>query len=152
MFIDREPPSEEIPPSPHAVISRVAHPSRGGAADGHHADEANPVLDWLDRTSRLNAQFLRHLSLVDESLAESLPSVYPEKPGRARLRLALFMEYAAEQRLGPGEVAMLMGRASVLLDGALDALVSVASGKAARCRTLARKLQAVPPTRRRRAR
>ncbi|MFZ4574171.1 MAG: hypothetical protein ACOYN0_07220 [Phycisphaerales bacterium] len=112
----------------------------------------NPVLAWLSRTSRLNAQFLHQLALTDETLAVSLSGLYPASAGPARLRLALFMEYAAEQRLGPGEVAMLMGRASGLLDEALATLVSVASGMAARGGSLARKLQTVSVTRRRRAR
>jgi hypothetical protein len=92
----------------------------------------------------MTAQYLRHLALVDLSLAESLGNVYPETCARARLRLALFIDYVAAQKLGPGEVALLMGNGAEVLDEALGALVKEATGTAAGRTLLARMLQGTP--------
>jgi len=119
---------------------------------GKQAAGRNPILDWLRETSRLTPQYVRQLMLVDRSLAESLGDAYPSTPGRDRLRLALFMEYAAEQRLGPGEVAMLMGGRGNTLDEALSVLLDAAKGMVARRNAIARKLRIVPAMRTRHAR
>jgi hypothetical protein len=119
---------------------------------GNRSAGRNPILDWLRESSRLTPQYVRQLMLVDRTLAESLGEAYPSTPGLERLRLALFMEYAAEQHLGPGEVAMLMGGRGNTLDEALNVLLDAAKGMVARRNAIARKLRIVPAMRTRHAR
>jgi|GEM_PF-3554120 len=86
---------------------------------------SNSIVDWLRLQGRPKA-FLDHLTRVDLSLAETLRDAYRLEDARRRLSLTLFIEFAREQRLSAGEVALLIGDAQKASSDALSYLIGAA--------------------------
>lgn len=69
----------------------------------------NPITDWLRQRPMSMRQYLKYLVDSDLSLRESLGEIYSTRRSDHRLALALFIDFAHQQRLSPGELAPLMG-------------------------------------------
>jgi len=71
----------------------------------------NMIIEWLRQRSGSMREYLKYLVDSDFTMNQSLRDIYSCSRSDLRLALALFIDFAHEQRLGPGELAPLMSDA-----------------------------------------
>lgn len=71
----------------------------------------NMIIRWLRQRSGSMRGYLRYLVDSDLTMNQSLRDIYSCSRSDLRLALALFIDFAHEQKLGPGELAPLMSDA-----------------------------------------
>lgn len=71
----------------------------------------NMIIQWLRQRAGSMRGYLKYLVDSDLTMNESLRDIYSCSRSDLRLALALFIDFAHEQRLGPGELAPLMSDA-----------------------------------------
>ena len=72
----------------------------------------NPIVAWVNAKGGRVGDYLDQLITVDMTLSESLAGTYCLAESRRRLALTLFIDYAHEQGLSPGETQQRLAQLS----------------------------------------